>query len=132
VAERIAELGTLTLTVLAWSLVGYVIIALPISPAAQAVLYTAGFVALAGSTALFLELYHSRANRRRGFRPGSVHFLGTGMRFAVAVEFGLWLHTLRMLTVAYVVSILAGFLILELLFHRAGAIGRDSGRAGKE
>src|SRR5437763_824586 len=101
-----------------WAVVGYVVTELPVDPGAQAVLYTAGFVALAGTAALLLEGYYARVGRRDP-RPLAVNLLGQGSRFAFMVEFALWLQSLRMLTAAYLVFLIAGYLFIELLFHRA-------------
>src|SRR5437773_1911383 len=45
-ADRVTEAAVLVLTALGWAVLGYVVIALPVSPGTQAVFYTAGFVAL--------------------------------------------------------------------------------------
>jgi hypothetical protein len=97
----------------------YVVITLPVTPASQAVFYTAGFVAIAGTTALLYELYESR---RRSSRPRrrAVSLLGTGMRLALAVEFALWLQSLRVLTAWYLVLVVGAFLFLEFLARQAG------------
>ncbi|MBI4213194.1 MAG: hypothetical protein HY534_02705 [Chloroflexi bacterium] len=41
------------------------------------------------------------------------------MRFAFAVEFGLWLQSLRMLTPVYVALLMVTYLFLEYLFRAA-------------
>jgi hypothetical protein len=41
------------------------------------------------------------------------------MRFAVAVEFALWMQSLRMLSIPLAVLILGGFVLLEYLFQQA-------------
>jgi hypothetical protein len=97
----------------------YVVIVLPVSPATQAVFYTAGFVGIAGSTALLYELYQSRT-RPAGPRRHAVSLLGTGMRFALVVEFALWLQSLRVLTAGYLVLLVGAFLFLEFLARQAG------------
>lgn len=123
--DRIANAGLLALTLCGWAVVIYVIMVLPVSSGAQAVLYTAGLVALAGSAALALDLYSARAGAPVQ-RFGAMGYLGTGMRFALAMEFALWLQSLRMLTPAYLVFIIVGFLLIELLFRRAadGGVGQ--------
>lgn len=119
-----AELGVVGLTLLAWAVVAYVVAALPPSPGAQAILYTAGLVALAGTAALLLQAYHNRPGAR-GQMAGAINYLGGGMRFALAMEFALWLQSLRMLTAVYLVFIVGGFLFIELLFrYAAGDRGR--------
>ena len=102
----------------------YVVIALPVSPATQAVFYTAAFVALAGTAALTYELYLSRtkSDHRR-----AVSLLGTGMRLALAVDFALWLQSLRALTAGYLVLLVGAFLFLEFLARQA-ADDRDRRR----
>ena len=107
-------------------MVSYVVIALPVSPGAQAVFYTAGFVALAGSAALTCELYQRRMRSGEPGRPAVAH-LGTGMRFALAVEFALWLQSLRALTAGYLVLLVGAFLFLEFLARQA-ADDRDRRR----
>ena len=97
-----------------WALVAYVVLALPVTPAAQTIFYAGAFAALAGTWALIARL----AYRRRGQKDlGLVAALSGGLRFAVAVEFGLWLQSLRMLTVPYAVLLLAGYLATEYLFR---------------
>jgi hypothetical protein len=54
-----------------------------------------------------------------GLRHRAVGSLGAGMRFAFAVEFALWLQSLRVLTAAYLIFIAAGFLLIEILFRYA-------------
>lgn len=115
-ADRLARTGVALLTVLGWLVVALVVTTLPVSSATQAVFYFAGFVALAGSVALLLELYDTRLGRRRA-RLSAVNHLGSGMRFAFTFEFALWLQSLRMLTVVYAVLLLVGFLGLEILFQ---------------
>ena len=61
-------------------------------------------------------------------RPRAINLIGVGMRLAFALEFGLWLQSLRMLSVGYLVLLVAGFLALEFLFRQL-ANGRDSRRA---
>jgi hypothetical protein len=119
--DRVSEFGVLVLTAFAWAVVGYVVLVLPVDAVTQAVFYTAGFVALTGASALLLELYHARSGGRRP-RPLAVQLLGTGMRFAFLVEFGLWLQSLRMLTAAYAVLLFAGFLFVEYLFQKTGSV----------
>src|SRR5581483_11207298 len=118
-ADRFAELGLVTFTVLGWALSVYVILALPVSPGAEAVLYAAAFVAIAGTAALVLGFYYART-RAADSRPKITSLLAGGMRLAFAVEFALWLQSLRVLTAAYLVFILAGFLFMEALFRYAG------------
>jgi len=125
-ADRVTEAALVALTFLGWVVLTYVVFALPVSPGAQAVLYTAGFVAIAGSTALVCELYQSRT-RRHGAPRRAVLLLGTGMRFALAVEFALWLQSLRVLTAGYVVLLVGAFLFLEFLAKQA-ADDRDRAR----
>jgi hypothetical protein len=119
-SDRVSELGVIALTALGWAVVGYVVLLLPVDTVTQAVFYTAGFVAMTGVCALLLELYHARSGGRRP-RPIAVHLLGTGMRFAFLVEFGLWLQSLRMLTAAYAVLLFAGFLFIEYLFQKTSS-----------
>ncbi len=121
-ADLLARLGVALLTVLGWIVVVIVVATLPVTSGTQAVFYTAGFVALAGSAALILELYYARVGRRDP-RPSAVSLLGRGMRFAFTFEFGLWLQSLRMLTAAYAVLLIAGFLCLEILFQYASQRG---------
>jgi hypothetical protein len=117
-SDWLADFAVAIFTALGWSVVAYAVLALPVSTGAQAVFYTAGFVALAGTAALLLTAYEARTG---GARPRSraIDQLGTGMRFAVAMEFALWLQSLRMLTPMYVILILVGFGFLEMLFRRA-------------
>ncbi len=114
----LADLAVVIFTAIGWSVVAYAVLALPVSPGAQAVFYTAGFVALAGSVALLVAAYEARAGRGAS-RAHAIDQLGTGMRCAVAIEFALWLQSLRMLTPVYVLVILVGFGFLEMLFRRA-------------
>lgn len=107
-------------------MLAYVVVALPVSAGGQAVFYTAGFVAVAGSTALVCELYQSRT-RPHGAPRRAVALLGTGMRFALAVEFALWLQSLRVLTAGYVVLLVGAFLFLEFLARQV-ADDRDRAR----
>ena len=107
-------------------MLAYVVVALPVSPGAQAVFYTSGFVALAGSTALVYELYQSRA-RNGGPHRHAVSLLGTGMRLALTVDFALWLQSLRALTAGYLVVLVGAFLFLEFLARQA-TDDRDRGR----
>ena len=123
--DRLTELGLLFLTLGGWLLVLYVVFALPVSSGTQSVFYGAGFVALAGTVAVVCELYQSRRTREDG-RPHAVSLLGAGMRFAFAVEFALWLQSLRVLTAAYLVFILAGYLLLEIVFRFANGERRGS------
>jgi hypothetical protein len=116
--DRFAELGLFFVTLLAWLLLVYVIMVLPVSSSTQTVFYGAGFVALAGTAALVSALYQTRA-RVDGLRHRAVGSLGAGMRFAFAVEFALWLQSLRVLTAAYLIFIAAGFLLIEILFRYA-------------
>jgi hypothetical protein len=117
-ADRMARLGVALLTAAGWVVVAFVVLTLPVTTGAQAVLYAAGFVAVAGSVALILDSYYARGARRVS-RPGTIGNLGVGMRFAFTFEFGLWLQSLRMLTAAYAVLLIAGFLALEILFQYA-------------
>lgn len=97
-----------------WALIAYVVLALPVTPAAQAIFYAGAFGALAGTWALLARL----AYRRRWHQElGIIGALGGGLRFALAVEFGLWLQSLRMLTVPYAVLLVAGYLATEYLFR---------------
>jgi len=119
-ADRLAEPGLFLLTLLGWGLLLYVILALPASASgAQALFYGAGFVALTGSAAFISALYRSRS-RRSGGPLRARNTLAMGMRFAIAVEFALWLQSFRLLTAPYLVFIIAGFLLLEMLFRYAG------------
>jgi len=124
--DRLSEFGVLALTATGWGVVIYVVTGLPVDPGTQAVFYTSGFVALAGSVALLLEMYYARVGHRDP-RPLAVNLLGQGSRFAFMVEFALWLQSLRMLTAAYLVFLIAGYLFVELLFHRAA---EDRGSRG--
>ncbi len=114
----LADLAVAMFTAIGWAVVAYVVMALPASAGAQAVFYTAGFVALAGTVALIVASYQARVGPG-ATRTRAIDQLGTGMRFAVAIEFGLWLQSLRMLTPIYVLAILVGFGLLEMLFRRA-------------
>ncbi len=114
----LADLAVALFTAIGWSVVAYAVLALPVSAGAQAVFYTAGFVALAGTVALLMALYEARAGRAP-VRTRAIDQLGTGMRCAVAIEFALWLQSLRMLTPVYLLLILVGFGFLEMLFRRA-------------
>ena len=116
-AARLTELGIVSLTLLGWLAVLYTLLALPVSAGSQSILYTAGLVALAGTVALVLELGSWRQGAQ-GRQEGAVRFLGSGMRFALALEFALWLQSLRMLTIPYMVVIAAGFIFVEFLFHQ--------------
>lgn len=102
------------LTLGGWAVVAYVVLALPVVPAAQAIFYCAAFVALAGSWALLLRVYYQRRLDRH---LGTAAALGSGMRFALAAEFALWLQSLRMLTPAYAALLVAGYLLAEYLFR---------------
>jgi hypothetical protein len=105
-----------------WAVVAFVVAVLPVTPPSQAVFYSAGFAALAGSWALLRELYQNRRGLQsaRSLPPlGAIHFLGSGMRFAAAVEFALWLQSLRMLTVPYVALLTLSYLGVEYLFRAA-------------
>ena len=117
-AERLARTGVALLTLLAWFVVALVVLTLPVSSGTQAVFYSAGFVALAGSVALIFELYDSRLGRRTA-RLGAVSHLGVGVRFAFTFEFALWLQSLRMLSAVYTVLLIAGYIGLEILFQYA-------------
>jgi hypothetical protein len=121
-AENLAKLVIAALTVASWLTVAIVVISLPVTPSSQAVFYSAGFVALTGSAALALSLYYARLGRRDA-PVGIVGRLGTGMRFAFACEFALWLQSLRMLTAAYAVLLIAGFLCLEALVRHGSPRG---------
>ena len=114
----LADLAVAMFAAVGWAVVAYVVLVMPVSAGAQAVFYTAGFVALAGTAALVVAMYEARASGAPS-RRRAIDGLGTGMRFAVAVEFALWLQSLRMLTPIYVVLILFGFGFLEMLFRRA-------------
>lgn len=124
--ERFAEYGLAALTLAGWVVVGYVVLALPVSRATEAVFYTAGFVALAGLAALALAFYQARVARRTP-PPPAMALLGTGMRFAFVTEFALWLQSLRVLTVWHLILLVAGFLFIEFLFG-ANADDRDARR----
>src|SRR5579862_7216479 len=79
-----------------WALVAYVVLTLPVTPTAEAIFYAGAFGALAGSWALLAKaVYRHRFQRELGL----VGALSGGLRFALAVEFGLWLQSLHMLTV---------------------------------
>ncbi len=124
-ADRFTELGLLFLTLAGWLLLIYVVVALPVSSGTQAIFYASGFVALAGTVALVSELYQARASKGDS-HPRAVHLLGAGMRLAFAVEFALWLQSLRVLTAAYLVFILAGYVFLEILFRYTSGERRGS------
>jgi hypothetical protein len=115
VTERLAEYGLAGLTLAGWAVVAYVVLALPVSPAGEVVFYTAGFVALAGLAAFAYGFWLARVGRRAD-RPPALATLGTGMRFAFAAEFGLWLQSLRVLTGWHVLLLVVGFLFMEFLF----------------
>ncbi|MBM2811998.1 MAG: hypothetical protein HW416_2757 [Chloroflexi bacterium] len=117
-ADRLAQTCVAMLTVMGWAIVAYVVAFTPVSSGAQTVLYSAGFVAITGTVALVLELFHARRGWHSS-RPRAIHLLGSGMRFAVALEFALWLLSLRMLTIPLLGLIIAGFLLLEFLFRKA-------------
>lgn len=119
-SDWLADVAVIAFTAGGWGVVAYVILTLPVSPGSQAVLYTAGFVALAGTIALLTAGFSGRMGRASG-RARAIDNLGTGMRFAVAIEFALWLQSLRMLTPFYVLAILAGAGFLEMLFRRSRA-----------
>ncbi len=97
-----------------WALVAYVVLALPVTPAAEVIFYAGAFAALAGSWALLARLAYRRRFQRE---LGLIAALGGGLRFALALEFGLWLQSLRMLTVPYAVLLLAGYLAMEYLLR---------------
>ena len=112
----------IALTLGGWAVAAFVVLVLPVSPTAQSLLYSAGFAALSGSWALLRELYVARRaseSRSGGAHLSSVHYLGSGMRFAFAVEFALWLQSLRMLTPVYVALLVVTYLFLEYLFRAA-------------
>ena len=117
-ADRFARPAIALLAGVGWLVVALVVIVLPVTPGSQGVFYIAGIAALAASTALVLDLYYARLGRRDA-RVGILGQLGTGMRFAFTCEFALWLQSLRMLTAAYVVLLIAGFLCLEALVRYA-------------
>jgi hypothetical protein len=121
VAERLTEAGVVALAVASWAVLAYVIFVLPVSPGTQVVLIAAGFVALSCSTALVCGLYVSRAMARGGDLRAAAA-IGTGMRFALIVEVGLWLQSLRVLTAGYAVLLVGAFIFLEFLARQA----RDS------
>ncbi|MEA2638909.1 MAG: hypothetical protein QOF51_303 [Chloroflexota bacterium] len=121
--ERFGELGVLALAAVGWIVVAIVLLIVPVSPGAQAVFYTAGFVAIASTAALVLELFQVRTGLPT--RPRAISLIGTGMRLAFAVEFGLWLQSLRVLSAGYLVLLVVGFVVLEFLFHQL-AVGRDA------
>lgn len=103
-----------------WSVVAFIVAVLPVSPATQAVFYAGGFAALAGTWALLRELYHARHTPpAASLQMGAIHFLSSGMRFAMAIEFALWLQSLRMLTPVYIVLLAVSYLLLEYLFRAA-------------
>jgi hypothetical protein len=118
VSDWLADLAVAIFTAVGWLGVAYIVLALPVSAGAQAAFYTAGFVALAGTAALVIAGYGARVSRTPA-RGRAIDHLGTGMRFAVAMEFALWLQSLRMLTPIYVLFILVGFSFLEMVFRRA-------------
>jgi hypothetical protein len=124
-ADRFAELGLFLFTLIGWALLLYVIVAVPVSSGAQIILYGAGFVAIAGSVALVAALYQARSRDGEG-RPRAVSMLGVGLRIAFAVEFALWLQSLRLLTPAYLIFIAAGFLLVEILIRSVGGERRGS------
>ncbi|HEY3117160.1 MAG TPA: hypothetical protein VGK54_10500 [Chloroflexota bacterium] len=104
----------LMLSAAGWALVAYVVLALPVTPTAQIIFYGGAFGALAGTWAMVARL----AYRRRLQRDlGLIAALSGGLRFALALEFGLWLQSLRMLTVPYAVLLLAAYLTTEYLFR---------------
>lgn len=102
-----------------WCIVGLVVAVLPVTPSTQSLFYAAGFAALAGTWALGRELYQLRHGHRAPGASSPIYFLGSGMRFALAVEFGLWLQSLRMLTPVYIALLATSFLLLEYLFRSA-------------
>jgi hypothetical protein len=56
-----------------------------------------------------------------GVHPTAIRFLGSGMRFAFAIEFALWLQSLRMLTPVYVALLVITYVFLEYLFRAVDA-----------
>jgi len=104
----------LVLSAAGWALVAYVVLALPVSPTAQIIFYAGAFGALAGTWALIARLVYRRRLQRD---IGLIAALSGGFRFAVAFEFGLWLQSLRMLTVPYAVLLLGAYLATEYLFR---------------
>src|SRR5688572_4414778 len=105
-----------------WAVVAFVVAVLPVGPSTQAVFYAAGFAALAGTWALLRELYQARRGApgsRSAPQTSAIHFLGSGMRFALAIEFALWLQSLRMLTPPYVALLTVSYLTVEYLFRAA-------------
>ncbi|HZT08223.1 MAG TPA: hypothetical protein VFC51_14445 [Chloroflexota bacterium] len=125
-ADRFAETGLFLFTAAGWGLLLYVIFFLPVSSTTQAIFYASGFVALAGSVAFVGAQYQSRARHAGEGRPRAVAQLGWGMRLAFVIEFALWLQSLRVLTAAYFIFIVAGFLFLEILFRYATGDRRGS------
>ena len=109
----------LALTFSGWAVLAYVILALPVTPTAQAVFYAAGFVALAGTGALVFDLYRLRRGGDTDRKMGPVLLLGNGMRLALAVEFSMWLQSLRMLSFAHLALVAGAYLLLEYLFRSA-------------
>ena len=122
-ADRFAELGLFLATMVGWALLLYVIIAVPVSPGAQLMFYGAGFVAIAGSATMIATLYQSRVRRAE---PHVLGILGMGLRLAFAIEFALWLQSLRLLTTAYLIFIAAGFFLVEILIRSFGGERRGS------
>lgn len=102
-----------------WAVALIVVFAWPVSPTTQAVLYAAGFAGLSGTWALLRESYYLRRSAEGVNPPTAIGLLGSGMRFATAVEFGLWLQSLRMLTTVYVILLVVSYLFLEYLFRSA-------------
>jgi len=116
VGDRFAELSVIALALLGWAVVAAVVLTVPVSIGAQAVFYIAGFVALSGTAALAFELFFMRSGQAA--RPRAINLVGSGMRLAFVAEFALWLQSLRMLSFAYAVLIMAGLVLFEYLIRQ--------------
>lgn len=114
-------LGLLVLTLAGWGILGYVVVRMPVTAGAQGLFYAAAFLALAGTVALVVTLYEARlGNQQSGWLRSP---LATGIRFAVAADAALWLQSLRLLTVGYVVLLVAAFVVMEFVLRRGNGRG---------
>jgi hypothetical protein len=123
VIARIATWSVAIVAALAWAGVAWVVVTFPPAHAlAQASFYALLFVALAGSIT-FVAWTAGRSTGEDGARSSSLRHVGHAMLFSSLVLFGLWLQSLRMLTLLNAALLLAVFAFLELTLlvgQRAG------------
>jgi hypothetical protein len=90
----------------------------PTARGAQPAFYGSLFVALSASAAVFLALGSRPKEARRAAR-GTVHFLPHTLLGSFLLLFGLWLQSLRMLTVQNALLLLALFVLIEGAYNLA-------------